>query len=90
MAWMAWTAQTATFFIAIAVGLVVMTAWELLSPTSYRRGFLPLTTTRGDRFFISLLSAAFIHLAWLGFVAEPIWPASVLAILAGMGLMRWG
>ncbi len=90
MSWMAWTPQTAGFFIAIGVSLVVMTAWELISPTVARRGFLPISTTRGDRFFISLLSAAFLHLAWLGFVSPPMWPASVLAILLGVGLIRWG
>ena len=43
-----------------------MTAWELASPTIERRGFLPMTTTRGDRLFIGLLGAAWIHLGWLG------------------------
>lgn len=90
MDWMAWTLPTALFFGAIALSLVVMTALELKWPTVPRRGHLPMATTRGDRFFISLLSAAFIHLAWLGWVTEPLWPASVLAIVNAVWLMRWG
>ena len=42
-----------------------MTAWELAQPTVERRGFLPMATTRGDRLFIGLLGAAWIHLGWL-------------------------
>ena len=90
MAWMAWTPQTAGFFICIAVAIIAMTTWELVSPTHMRRGFLPIQTTRGDRFFISLLAAAFIHLFWLGLVFEPLWPASVIAGFVAVGLMRWG
>ena len=42
-----------------------MTVWELAQPTIERRGFLPMPTTRGDRLFIGLLGAAWIHLGWL-------------------------
>jgi predicted small integral membrane protein len=90
MNWMAWTPQTAIFFAAIAIALIVMTTWELLRPTRPARGFLPMATTRGDRFFISLLSAAFIHLAWLGTVTGFLPVASVLSLAWAVLLMRWG
>ncbi|MGI9204316.1 MAG: DUF2160 domain-containing protein [Woeseiaceae bacterium] len=90
MSWMAWTPQTAVFFICIAAALAVMTVWELRKPTDTARGFLPLMTTRGDRFFISLLSAAFIHLFWLGTFAGTILIASLLSIVWALVLMRWG
>ena len=68
--WMAWTWQTALFFVFIALCLTAMVLWEKKVPGGTpRRGVLGLDTTRGDRLFISLLSAAFIHLAWLGIVA---------------------
>ena len=54
------------FFIGIGMSLLLLTLAELKWPTVLAKGFLPLATTRGDRFFISLLSAAFIHLFWLG------------------------
>ena len=90
MNWMAWTPQTAIFFACIAVALALMTAWELIRPTQSARGFLPIPTTRGDRFFISLLSAAFIHLFWLGTVTDYLVVASAISALWAALLMRWG
>ncbi len=46
--------------------LVGMTVWEIKSPTIERKGFLPIATTRGDRLFIGLLSAAYVNLAFVG------------------------
>ena len=69
--WMAWTWQTASFFIFIALCLTAMVIWEKRVPGGTpRRGLLGLDTTRGDRLFISLLSSAFIHLGCLGLI-EP-------------------
>ena len=90
MSWMAWTEPTAVFFICIGISLVIMTLLEMRAPTALARGFLPMATTRGDRFFISLLSAAFIHLTWLGLVGSFLWIASVLALIWAAVLLRWG
>ncbi|MGL6249889.1 MAG: DUF2160 domain-containing protein, partial [Billgrantia desiderata] len=60
MEWMVWTLPTAIFFSVSAAILLGMTTWELVSPSVERRGFLPIATTRGDRLFIGLLSAAYI------------------------------
>ena len=90
MSWMAWTQPTLIFFIFIGASLIIMTLLELRFPTSLARGFLPMATTRGDRFFISLLSAAFIHLAWLGLVGSQLWLASLLAVIWAVVLLRWG
>ena len=65
-AWMEWTMPVAIFFICIALMLVGMTIWEIRSPSIERKGLLPLRTTRGDRLFIGLLTAAYINLAWVG------------------------
>ncbi len=94
--WMAWTTPVAVFFVCIVLMLVVMTVWEIKSPTDMRRGFLPLETTRGDRLFIGLLSAAYLNLAfvgvsgwlrqWLGMDVDPsIW----ISFIASMGLLVW-
>lgn len=90
MNWMAWTPQTAVFFAGIGIALLLMTVWELFKPTELARGFLPMSTTRGDRFFISLLSAAFIHLLWLGTVADHLVVASLLSVVWAVLLMRRG
>jgi predicted small integral membrane protein len=92
--WMAWTTPVAVFFTCIVLMLCGMTVWEIKSPTSLRRGFLPLETTRGDRLFIGLLAAAYVNLAfvglsgklvvWLGLESEPsIW----ISFVVSMGLL---
>jgi predicted small integral membrane protein len=63
--WMAWTLPVAVFFTCIVLMLIGMTVWELKSPTTSRRGWLPMETTRGDRLFIGLLSAAYVNLAFV-------------------------
>jgi len=64
--WMVWTTPVAVFFISIALMLAGMTVWEIKAPTTLRKGFLPIATTRGDRLFIGLLGAAYINLAFIG------------------------
>lgn len=88
--WMAWTWQTALFFMAIALMLATMTALQLVWPTVLRRGLLPITTTRGDRLFVGLLGSAYIHLAWLGLTDLPLWQGSIVAVIWFACVMRWG
>ena len=99
--WMAWTTPVAVFFTCIVLMLVGMTVWEIKSPTSLRRGFLPLETTRGDRLFIGLLAAAYVNLAfvgvsgklvgWMGLEAEPsIWISFMASIVLLAFIMRRG
>jgi predicted small integral membrane protein len=90
MSWMAWTRPTAIFFGVILAALVVMGIWEARSPSVPRRGFLPMTTTRGDRLFIGLLATAFITMAWLGLTAMTPWPALGLSALVMLVIGRWG
>ena len=88
--WMAWTWQTAAFFVFIAACLFLMVMWEKKVPGgSPRRGILGLDTTRGDRLFISLLSAAFIHLAWLGLVGVILWVATIISFLFSIVVFRY-
>jgi predicted small integral membrane protein len=99
--WMAWTVPVAVFFIAIALMLAGMTVWEIRSPTLLRKGFLPIATTRGDRMFIGLLTAAYINLAFIGLAGwigerlgleqEPsIWISFVVSMGALALIMRRG
>lgn len=90
LAWMAWTPPVAIFFVCIALMLVVMTVWELRSPTVARKGVLPLVTTRGDRLFIGLLLAAYINLAWAGMTDLGQWWALAISAFGLAAVMRWG
>ncbi|MBR0734918.1 DUF2160 domain-containing protein [Bradyrhizobium japonicum] len=67
IAWMAWTLPTAIFFVALACTLAVMTYLAAVYPEAERVGVLSIPTTRGDRLFISLITAAVIHLLWIAF-----------------------
>ena len=88
--WMAWTWQTASFFIFIALCITGMILWEKKAPGGApRRGILGLDTTRGDRLFISLLSAAYIHLAWLGLVDLNLWFATIISALFSIIVFRY-
>ena len=89
LSWMAWTWQTAVFFLAIALMLVGMTIWQIVSPSQERVGVLAIPTTRGDRLFITLLGAAYIHLAWLGLVDQDFWWALAISVLYGFAVFRW-
>ncbi|WP_066267900.1 DUF2160 domain-containing protein [Hydrogenophaga palleronii] len=99
--WMVWTTPVALFFSFIGLLLAGMTVWEIKSPTVARKGFLPLVTTRGDRLFIGLLGAAYIHLAFVGMAGwfaewfsleqEPsIWIAVAIAVAWLLLVMRKG
>jgi predicted small integral membrane protein len=68
IAWMAWTLPTAIFFALLAMTLGVMTWLAAAWPEAERVGVLRIPTTRGDRLFISLITAAVIHLLWIGLV----------------------
>jgi predicted small integral membrane protein len=90
LGWMAWTLETAAFFAAVGCLLLGMTIWEWRAPGGApRRGILAIDTTRGDRLFISLLGAAFIHLGWLAVFGSPLWGAVVISLLLAVAVFRW-
>ena len=88
--WMAWTWQTAAFFVFIALCITAMVLWEKrVHGGTPRRGVLGLDTTRGDRLFISLLSSAFIHLGWLGLIGPFLWIATIISIAFAFVVFRY-
>jgi len=100
-AWMVWSPPVAVFFTCIVLMLIVMTVWEIKQPTTLRKGWLPIATTRGDRLFIGLLSAAYVNLAfvglagklttWLQLQQEPsIWISFVASMALLVLIMRKG
>ena len=44
--WMVWTTPVAVFFTCIGLMLAGMTVWERKSPTTMRKGFLPIATAK--------------------------------------------
>ena len=103
IAWMAWTPPTAIFFTLLAGTLAFMTWRAARYPEAERVGVLRIPTTRGDRLFISLITAAVIHLAWIGFVGtdplttlpigegldvSSLWLATVISLAAAVVIFR--
>ncbi len=88
--WMAWTTEIAVFFICVVLMLIGMTIWQIRSPSVERKGFLPIPTTRGDRLFIGLLSAAYVNLAWAGLTDMTQWVAAAVGFVVVLVMMRWG
>ena len=99
--WMAWTLPVAVFFCCIVLMLVGMTVWEVRSPTTARKGWLPMVTTRGDRLFIGLLAAAYVNLAfvglsekmtaWFSLEQEPsVWVSFIVSMALLAAVMRKG
>ncbi|MGC9403783.1 MULTISPECIES: DUF2160 domain-containing protein [Vibrio] len=90
MAWMAWTTPSALFFLGIGLILLTMTIYEITTPCIERKGFLPITTTRGDRLFIGLLSSAFVHLGFIGLSELSIWVPFTLSVIWLGTVLKWG
>ena len=83
LAWMAWSPATAAFFTVIVSLLALMSFLAIRYPETARVGALGIATTRGDRLFISLLSAAFIHLVFLA-----LFGSDALATIGGTEISR--
>ena len=88
-AWMAWTPQTAIFFAFIALSLVVLTLFAIYRPEMPRRGILGFPTTRGDRFFVSLLGSAFICILWIRLGGGELWYALAICIPFAVAMFRF-
>lgn len=89
LSWMAWTLPTALFFAVIALLLLGMAIWEWRRPGGAPRlGILGIVTTRGDRLFVSLLCAAYIHLLWLLVTDWHLAFATVISVFAAIFIFR--
>ncbi len=64
---MAWTWQTALFFGFIVLALIILTLLAVYRPETPRKGILGFPTTRGDRFFVTMIGSAFIFVFWMRF-----------------------
>lgn len=88
--WMAWTTPTAVFFVSIFLMLFVMAVLGLRTPAQTRKGFLPISTTRGDRLYIGLIVCALINLAWLMITDASQLGAVAICALWMVVVLRWG
>lgn len=89
--WMYWTAPSAIFFILLFASIAAIGIKDHFRPGVERKGFLPIPTTGGDRFFIGVLSTIFIFFAWfLIFGQDPLVVPLAIAIVLDVAIGTWG
>ncbi len=89
--WMEWTPPTFALFVTIISCLVALTIRDIQKPGVPHKGFLPLAFTRGDRFFLSIVTLVGTVILWIAFLPDIDWryALGVAAILIII-LVRWG
>ncbi len=68
--WMYWTLPSLLAIGGLFAAIALMAAWDMIAPSTLRRGFFPIQTTRGDRFFIGVISMIAIFLIYLAFLGQ--------------------
>jgi predicted small integral membrane protein len=89
LSWMAWTWPTAGFFGFVACALVVLTLLAVYRPETPVRGILGFPTTRGDRFFVSMIGSAIIFIVWMRLGGGLLWYPLALSFLFGAAMFRF-
>lgn len=88
---MQWTEPTFGIFIGLITMLTGMTIWDIRSPSTKRKGFLPFGFTRGERLFLSLMIIFGTIIFWMAFLPDSEWwyafPAAAVLIFI---VVRWG
>jgi predicted small integral membrane protein len=87
--WMAWTWQTALFFGFVAFMLTVLTLLAVYRPETPRVGILRFPTTRGDRFFVTMIGSAYIFIFWTRFGGGSLWYPLGAAVLYGIAMFTF-
>ena len=89
LSWMAWTWQTGLFFLGIAACLGSLMVLAVLRPETPRVGILRFATTRGDRFFVSLILTAFIFVFFIRFGGDNFIVPTAAAVLVAVLMFRF-
>jgi predicted small integral membrane protein len=84
--WMAWTWETAGFFAFVVIMLISLTLLAIYRPETPRVGILLFPTTRGDRFFVTMIGSAFIFTFWLRFGGGALWYPLAASVLYGIAM----
>ena len=87
---MVWTPPVAIVFIAACLLIVGLTIWGHYRPPKIRKGFLRITTDRGDRVYISYISAAFFMVMWIALVDGALYVGCALAVALIAIILKWG
>ena len=86
LTWMAWTWQTAVFFAFVASMLIILTLLAIFRPETPRTGILRFPTTRGDRFFVTMIGSGFIFVFWMRLGGGSLWYPLAASVLYGIAM----
>ena len=86
LAWMAWTWETTLFFCFIGAALMILTLLAICRPETPRVGILRFPTTRGDRFFVTMIGSAFIFVFWLRLGGGALWYPLAASVVYGVAM----
>ena len=89
LSWMAWTWPTALFFAFIFSMLAILSLLAVRRPETPRIGILRFPTTRGDRFFVTMVGSAFIFVFWMRLGGGPLWWPLGISVLYGVAMFRF-
>ena len=87
---MVWTLPVAIVFISVLFLIVGMTIWGHYSPPKIHKGFLGITTDRGDRVYISYISFSFFMICWIALVEGSLYVGVGLGVALAATIVRWG
>lgn len=88
--WMAWTTPTLLFVVGVFLGLIGLAVIGAVWPSTPRKGFLPMTTARGDRIYVGLLGIGLIHVLVIALTDLPLTFGLGLAAIWMVVVLRWG
>ncbi len=89
--WMFWSWQSGLFFFIILFAITFLGFLHRISPNVDRKGFFPMITGRGDRFFIGVYSTFVIFLvSFILFSGSYILATVVFSIAWFIIEFKWG
>jgi predicted small integral membrane protein len=84
--WMGWTWQTALFFGFVGTMLIILTLLAVFRPETPRVGILRFPTTRGDRFFVTMIGSGFIFIFWMRLGGGALWYPLAASVFYGIAM----
>jgi predicted small integral membrane protein len=88
--WMVWTLPVAIVFAAVISLIIGMTIWGHYRPPRVQKGFLRITTDRGDRVYIAYISFAFFMICWISAVEGLLYAGAGIGVALAAVILKWG
>ncbi len=80
--WVQWNWAGTVFISFLILSITGLTVWDAIVPGTRKKGFLPIPTTRGDRFFIGVICSIGLTLIWLALMGnQALWLAFALLVV---------